>query len=211
MWFHGWWTNGERWPFEPGEADARAAMRRRGYDQFTQVAESSDGIHFVAREAISKQMYLRVFQHRSYFYGLSEPGVLSRSADPLLRFEVGPNPFRDGPYANRVRHVAFVARGTRLYVFFTAVGDTPERVLASTIDLTPDWTSWRATSPVDVLQPETIYECADLPIEPSRRGAVMRRVRQIRDPFVFEESGKMFLFYAICGEQGIAAAEITLR
>ena len=35
--------------------------------------------------------------------------------------------------------------------------------------------------------------------------------KQIRDPFVFEEDGKAFLFYATCGEQGIAAAEITLQ
>jgi hypothetical protein len=36
-------------------------------------------------------------------------------------------------------------------------------------------------------------------------------VRQVRDPFVFEEGGKLFLFYSICGESGIAAAEVTLR
>ena len=29
------------------------------------------------------------------------------------------------------------------------------------------------------------------------------------DPFVFEEDGRAYLFYSICGEQGIAAAEIT--
>ena len=207
LWVHGWWTNGEGWP----SASADAWMAQKGYDQFTQVAESSDGIHFEAREAITKQMYLRVFQYDGYFYGLSEPGLLSRSVDPLASFELGPNPFRDGPYERRVRHVSFVARGNRLHVFFTAVGDAPERVLVSTIDLTPDWTSWRATPPVNVLLPETAYECADLPIEPSRGGAVTRRVRQIRDPFVFEESGEMFLFYSICGEQGIAAAEVTLR
>jgi hypothetical protein len=28
---------------------------------------------------------------------------------------------------------------------------------------------------------------------------------------VFEESGKAFLFYSICGEQGLAAAELTFR
>jgi hypothetical protein len=34
-------------------------------------------------------------------------------------------------------------------------------------------------------------------------------VRQIRDPAIFEENGRTFLFYSTCGEQGIAAAEIT--
>ena len=37
------------------------------------------------------------------------------------------------------------------------------------------------------------------------------KARQIRDPGVFEEAGKTFLFYSICGEQGLAAAELTLR
>ena len=34
--------------------------------------------------------------------------------------------------------------------------------------------------------------------------------RQIRDPFVFEDAGRTYLFYSTCGEQGIAAAEIAL-
>ena len=203
MWFHGWWTNGERWPSDL--AEARAWATRKGYGQFTQVAESADGIHFEVRSPITKQSYLRVFQYGGYFYGLSRLGRLARSADPLASFEVGPNPFRDGPYANRVRHVALVLRGNRLHVFFTAIGDTPERVLVATIDLTPDWTAWRATPPVDVLQPEKAYECADLPIAPSEPGDVEGRVRQIRDPFVFEENGKAVIFYSTCGEQGIAA------
>ena len=40
-------------------------------------------------------------------------------------------------------------------------------------------------------------------------GDIAIPVRQIRDPFVFEEGGRAYLFYSICGEQGIAAAEIT--
>lgn len=209
MWFHGWWTNGERWPSDLVEARAWAA--RMGYGQFTQVAESSDGIHFKVRSSITRQSYLRVFQFGGYFYGLSRLGRLARSKDPLGSFEIGPNPFRDSSYADRVRHVALVVRGSRLHVFFTAIGDAPERVLVSTIDLTSDWSAWRATPPVDVLQPETRYECADLAKAPSERGDVEGRVRQIRDPYVFEAQGKAFLFYSTCGEQGVAAAAITIR
>jgi hypothetical protein len=106
--------------------------------------------------------------------------------------------------------VGLVVRGNRLYVFFTAIGDAPERVLLSTIDVTSDWTTWRATSPVDVLQPEARYECADMAIAPSEAGDVEGQVRQIRDPFVFEEQGQAFLFYSTCGEQGIAAAQIVI-
>ena len=208
MWFHGWWTNGERWPAD--RAEARAWAQTHGYSQFTQAAESSDGLHFVVQPSITRAPYLRVFRHAGYHYGVSRLGRLSRARDALASFELGPNPFREGPFAGRIRHVALVARGDKLYVLFTAIGDVPERVMMSTIDLTGDWTAWRASAPVDVLQPETAYECADLPNAPSESGDIAVPVRQIRDPFVFEEAGRAYLFYAICGEQGIAAAEITL-
>jgi hypothetical protein len=207
MWFHGWWTNGERWPADP--AAARAWAQKSGYSQFTQAAVSTDGLQFDAEPAITRTPYLRVFQHDGYYYGVSRLGRLSRSKDPLTSFEPGPNPFREGPYAGRIRHVALVKRGTRLHVFFTAIGDTPERVMLSRIDLSGDWSSWRASAPIGVLQPETAYECTNLPNAPSEAGDIAKPVRQIRDPFVFEEGGRAYLFYAICGEQGIAAAEIT--
>ena len=42
-------------------------------------------------------------------------------------------------------------------------------------------------------------------------GRVDARVRQLRDPAVFEEQDRIWLFYSICGEHGIAAAEITMQ
>jgi len=207
MWFHGWWTKGERWPADP--AQARAWAQQNGYSQLTQVAESADGIRFEARPAITRAPYLRVFRRGGFFYGVSRLGRLSRAADPLASFALGPNPFRDGPYAGRIRHVALLQRGNALHVFFTAIGDAPERVMWSTIDLTGDWTTWRGSAPIDVIQPERGYECTNLPNAPSESGDIAVPVRQIRDPFVFEEAGRSYLFYSICGEQGIAAAEIT--
>ena len=207
MWFHGWWTNGERWPADP--AAARTWAQKSGYSQFTQSAMSADGLQFDAVPPITRASYLRVFRHDGSYYGVSRLGRLSRSKDPLASFELGPNPFRDGPYAGRIRHVALMQRGNRLRVFFTAIGDTPERVMVSTIDLAGDWSTWRASAPIDVLQPETAYECTNLPNAPSEAGDIAVPVRQIRDPFVFEENGRGYLFYSICGEQGIAAAEIT--
>ena len=208
MWVHGWWTNGERWP--PQLADARTWARQKGYGQFTQAAVSSDGLRFTPRPAITKTSYLRVFQHDGNFYGMSRIGQLSRARDPLASFETGPNPFAGTTYANRIRHVALLQRGPLLHVFFTAIGDAPERILMSSIDLAGDWTTWRATVPVAVLQPETNYECAQLPVAPSEAGDVEVPVRQLRDPFVFEDRNRLLLFYAGCGEQTINAAELTL-
>jgi hypothetical protein len=209
LWVHGWWTNGERWP-ETLPA-ARAWASERGYGQFTQAAVSSDGRDFAVGAAITRASYLRVFRRGDLYYGVSRLGVLSRSADPLAPFEIGPSLFRDGPYRGRVRHVALVVRERELLVFFTAIGDAPERVLMSSVALTGDWTTWRASEAAEVLRPEASYECVDLPNEPSSGGDIDEPARQIRDPFVFEEDGRAYLFYTTCGEQGIAGARIEIR
>lgn len=208
LWTHGWWTNGERWP-ETIPA-ARAWAREKGYGQYTQAAVSTDGLHFSVQPAITRTSYLRVFRRGGAFYGVSRLGVVSRSTDPLGTFELGPALFRETPYAGRVRHVGLVQRADRLFVFFTAIGDAPERVLVSTVALAADWTTWRASPPVEVLAPQASYECTELPNLPSAAGDIDEPARQIRDPFVFEDEEKAYLFYATCGEQGIAAAELSI-
>ena len=207
LWVHGWWTSGERWPADPRAA--RAWARQKGYGQFTQVAESRDGLRFSVQPAITRTSYLRVFRRGGMFYGVSRLGLVSRAHDPLAPFEAGSNLFTGTPYAGRVRHVALWPHGERLDVFFTAIGDAPERVLVASVNLASDWTTWRASATRDVLTPEASYECVDLPNAPSASGDIDVPVRQIRDPFLFEDEGRVYLFYATCGEQGIAAAEIT--
>ena len=63
--------------------------------------------------------------------------------------------------------------------------------------------------PIELLRPEASYECVDLPNARSEPGDVKGPVQQLRDPGVFEEDGRTYLFYSFCGEQGIAAAELT--
>jgi hypothetical protein len=209
LWAHGWYTNGEHWPTEPKAAQQWA--NEKGYGQFTQGAVSTDGLTFRAQPAITRDSYIRVFERGGMFYGMARLGNLLRGKDPLAAFEVGPNAFRDTAYgSNRVRHVALVPRGDRLYVFFTAIGDAPEKMLVSTIDMTKPWTDWKVGALADVMQPEMDYECANLPIAKSAVGDIFEPARQIRDPHVLEDGGKTYLFYVLCGEQGVAGAEITL-
>jgi len=208
MWFHGWWTAWRPWPAT--SADARAWARQNGYGQFTQSAVSSDGAHFAVQPAITKTSYLRSFQLDGWFYAMARLGVLLRSKDPLASFEMGPSAFSSTAYAGRVRHVATVLRGRKLFVFFSAIGDAPERILLSTMDLTGDWQMWKASVPVEMLRPREPYECPNLPLAPSAPGEIEGPAQQLRDPAVFEEGGRVFLFYSICGEQGLAAAEVTL-
>lgn len=208
LWSHGWYSNGEVWPV--GLPAARAWANEKGYGQFTQASESSDGLHFTSRPALTKDSYLRVFPYGGYWYGFFRLGAMARAKDPLDAFDLGPNPFRDSPYAGKVRHVTVVPKGNQLQMLFTVIGDAPERILFTTIDLTKAWSEWRVAPAVEVLRPQTDYECASAPEVPSQVGDVMGRVKQIRDPYVFQDAGRTYLFYATCGEQGVAAAEITL-
>ena len=209
MWTHGWWTNNEAWP----RADLKSTVgwaSERGYGQYTQAATSGDGIQFEAEKPITRTSYLRVFQFDGMYYGLARLGPLARSREPLGEFEIGPNPFAETEYRNRVRHVALLRRGNQLHVFFSAIGDAPERILMSTIDLRGSWESWKASPPVEVLQPERDYECVNLPNAPSLVGEIAGPARQLRDPAIFEDDGRVWLFYTVCGEQGIAVAEVNL-
>ena len=54
-------------------------------------------------------------------------------------------------------------------------------------------------------------EGADLPVEPSRRGAINVRLDKLRDPAIFEEGGRIYSLYAVAGKRGIALTEVHLE
>jgi hypothetical protein len=208
MYVHGMWTDGKPWPVDPSAA--LPWIRENGYAQYTQTTLSRDGIHFEARPGITlRASYLRVFRWNGVYYGMARLGVLAKASDVLAPFELGPNPFDPGPYAGRVRHVAVLLRGQTLYVFYSAIGDAPEKILFSRIALAGDWRNWKASPPVEVLAPRERYECPDLPVVPSKPGESEGPENALRDPALFEEGGKITLFYSVCGEQGIGGADVT--
>jgi hypothetical protein len=110
-----------------------------------------------------------------------------------------------------MRHAALLTRGETLFVFWTQVGDAPERILLSTIDLAAPWEEWAESSPVEVLRPERSWEGAEAPLEPSIRSVAYGHPNQLRDPAIFEEDGRIFLVYAVAGESGLAIAEVHLE
>ena len=166
--------------------------------QVSRVATSDDGIHFTAKpDVLVGRSYLRVFQHRGATYGLAMPGQIYRD------FEPGPILFNPN-----MRHAALLKRGDTLNVFWTQVGDAPESILVSQIDLTGDWQSWRDGPPVTVLRPEHSWEGANAPPIPSVRSTAYGVVNQLRDPAIFEDEGLVYLLYAVGGEAGIAVAAL---
>ena len=171
--------------------------------QHTRVATSADGLHFEARPELLGRPYFRVFAHDGWWYALAKPGILYRSADGLAGFERGPQLFE-----RSMRHSALLQDGNQLLVFWSRIGDQPERILCSPVALDGDWTSWRAGPAFEVLEPAERWEGADQPLAPSQPGWADEPVRQLRDPAVFTTDGRGYLLYSVAGESGIAIAEV---
>ena len=193
------------------DENRRIVMYFHGLDgvsrQASRVATSSDGIQFVARPERLGRTYMRVFRHDGYTYAMSMPGQFYRSRDPLGGFDEGPRLFNSS-----MRHSALLKRGNTLTVFWTQVGDVPEHIKVSTIDLSGDWLGWSETPGVEVLRPAYDWEGANAPLEPSVRSTAYGHVNQLRDPAIYEDAatGRVFLAYAVAGESGIAIAEVHL-
>lgn len=109
-----------------------------------------------------------------------------------------------------IRHMAVYLSGTTLYVFFTVIGDAPERILATRIDVgQPDWMRHPPQEPpTEILRPELTWEGAGVPLAASKKGAQFKLENALRDPFIFQDEGRLYLFYAAGGERAIGLAEL---
>ena len=178
-------------------------------EQQTYLALSKDGLRFTARKDELGHAYMKTFAYKGFTYGFGmgavADGVFMRSKD-------GVAPFEDGARClPKVRHSALWVEGDTLQLLYTIVGDAPERILHSTVDLTKDWKEWAPSPGEVVLEPERDYEGAKEPLTPSKNGAIHVPVRQLRDPAVFHEDGRRYLLYAVAGEQGIAIGELVRK
>ena len=193
-----------------------------GWAQSTVYAESEDGLRFVSDRVYLAESYMRTFFRDGWHIGFSG-GVarrLRRSRSRRGPYEAGPVLEVEGePFAPpapgqaidrmfRMRHVAFHVQGDTLRLYYSNVGDVPERIKRTPVALDGDWTGWRGGPVEEVVRPEKRHEGAALPIAPSAGGAAPGPVHELRDPFVFEEGGRVWLFYTVAGERGLALAEI---
>jgi len=172
--------------------------------QRTRVALSDNGLAFRARAEVLGAPYLRIFKEGDWFYALAMPACLYRSRDGLQDFETGPNLTREA-----IRHHALLPYRKRWYLFWTRVGDTPERILVSELHTGPDWRRWSIGEATEVHRAERDWEGSDLPATASRYGASMQRENQLRDPAIYLEDDRIYLLYTVAGEQGIAIGELT--
>ena len=179
-----------------------------GTTQYTFVATSTDGISFTHQPQRLGAPYFRVFEYGGYYYAIGKGGsssILYRSTNPYSGFTKGKSILPSS------RHTAVYLNGNTAYIFYSRIGDAPERILLSTMDISGDWSTWTPSAPIEILRPEYDYEGANLPISPSKGGKASGSVNQLRDPGIYEELGKLYLLYSVAGEQGIGAAELLMQ
>lgn len=131
-----------------------------------------------------------------------------RTVKLILKHDLIRYPFEGLADRMSLRHAAVRVRQDTLWVFYSRIGDVPESALLSHVPLQLDWNTWQASLPDTVLRPKRTYEGGELPTRPSERGAIYERVKQLRDPAVYVEGDRAFLFYAVRGEGGIAISNL---
>jgi hypothetical protein len=177
------------------------------------LAISSDGIHFKASDEPLGWPYFKVFEWNNNWFAVAKGGRLYRSDTGLSSFEAWPfllpgvhHLGLDGPGA---RHVALQPVGNVLWIYYSNIGDDPERILRRRVDLTADWHDWKSQDPQEVLRPEEDYEGANLKQKKSHVGESTGPENAVRDPNIFTDTdGRVYLLYSVAGESGIGIAEL---
>ena len=189
------------------------AKEGRGQKSF--LAISQDGLHFKASAEPLGIFYFRVFRWEDAWFAMARGGLLYRSKDGITGFDEVGNPLSAGDARAEEsglpgpRHVALHRVGSSLWVYYSNVGDSPERILRRQIRLSRKWQDWRASSPEEVIRPQNTYEGADLPLRKSMPGPMKGRENALRDPAIFVNAdGRVYLLYSVAGESGIAIAEL---
>lgn len=180
--------------------------------QETFLAVSKDGINFKTNGMALGDHYLRVLpSHDRGMWGFSRLGQLNYSYNGLWRFQkLSPGPIEKKPITfAQLRHPSLLPVQDGVLMFYSKIADTPESILVTKITMTgEDWTQWTASQPKLVLTVETDYEGAKLPEKPGKFGSSAKPERGLRDPYVLSDEGKLWLFYTVQGEKGIAVAEL---
>jgi hypothetical protein len=188
-------------------------------EQWSYAASAVDGLTFrkLSDEPLAP-FYMRVFQWGEHIYGMTKGGNLWRSKSGASPFEQGPNPFdpslSDEIWHNTdgsIRHLALSESNGTMRIFYTCIGDAPERIYCSSMDLSePNWMNWRVHDKTEIMRPVEDYEGVGISLTKSKGGAAKKPEHALRDPDILTVGGgDTYLFYSVMGEQGIAVAQIA--
>jgi len=217
--------------FHAGETKVNGTSK--GQKSF--VTKSSYGLDFHdgIEPVILGRFYFCVFRYDGNLYATSNSGFLFKAPDPNNPWKP-PDGFDfrndlwtqrpDSPFQNdiddanfsavpdrplRVRHSTVRLVDDTAQVLYTRIGDCPERIMMSTIDLKiGDYELWDSSFPPrEILQAQLHWEGGDITPANSQGSTAPENVNQLRDPYIFEDiDGKLYLFYCGRGEDAIGVA-----
>jgi len=191
---------------------------RKKQQQWSYLATSKDGLDF--RQTVDFPLapfYLRVLKMEKNFIGMSKGGNIWESDTGCQEFRHVVNPFNvrlnseiwhNSP--GSIRHVALFKRRNFIYIFFSRIGDAPEGILYGEMEIDKPMPEWRVENISPLIEPEMDYEGVGLEVKPSYAGAAENEERALRDPYIFQDGEKIYMFYCVKGEHGIALSEIRL-
>jgi len=205
------------------------AVSRDGLD-FNQVSNARQP--FGIRPVTLGTAYFRVFTWHGNTYAIGNRGMLYRAPDQMAVEGLMPDGKTIGAAedlwekrrqlllpelnvedqsARKMRHAAIIVHENELLVFYTRIGDSPERILLSRIHLEPDWLKWKQKqAPVEVLAPQLQWEGTAYQFRTSKSGKGTQE-QALRDPYIYEEAGKYYLLYSGAGEEAIGLARLSLQ
>lgn len=184
--------------------------------QKTYLATSKNGLDFYryGRFAIA-DFYFRMFEYHGITYGIAKDGNdggilyqgLSKKDNinninayvqfqPIMKF------------LPKMRHCSTMVEDNILYVFYSNVGDSPEHIRLLKIELSDTIETWNIISDEMILKPIHEWEGSHIQPNPSDFGAAQVPVCELRDPYIFKNDEKYYLFYTVMGEAGISMAEL---
>ncbi len=166
-------------------------------------AISNDGLTWQVQPSRISQTYLRAFSHKHKKYAIGWGGQILRQKSSET-YEMGPWAFGDQGH----RHAGVLVKGDKLHVVWTRIGDAPEQILYSNIDMSRPWRYWYASDGKTILKPKFHWEGAHLPISTSTVGGLKQQEHALRDPFLFEDNEKVYMIYIGGGESSIGLARL---
>lgn len=188
--------------------------------QSTFYAYSNDGLKFISETKNIIWPYFRKFTIENDIYGLAmKSGKLCKIITLQLKqngcnsvtvvFKKVNGTYKEiGEILPFSRHTCVLVINKVIYVFFSNVTDNPEHIKVGELIINEKNNACNITNIKSIIEPELYYEHHNSEFIKSDYGGTNNFVRQLRDPYVFNDDKDIYILYTVCGEKGIAIAKI---
>ena len=171
--------------------------------QWTYASKSKDALNFeVVNDLPLAPFYFRIFKYKNFFYGITKGGSLWKTKNFFNKFTQCHNLFDKERsteilhnYFGAVRHISFIIENNILFIFYTRIGDKPERIYYSKVNLTIDEKEWFFDTENELIRPEFDFEGVNIKLTKSEPGDSSKPENALRDPHIIKICNNYFITY----------------